>query len=82
MFMSQTTPDTGAVMAKSSNIAIYGGSASSIMFGLTPGEWQILGVFGGLLLGLGGFLINVWFKWQHLKVAKDAASKGYAAPQE
>ena len=65
-------------MAKSSNVAIYGGSSASIMFGLTPGEWQILGIAGGLLLGIAGFGVNVWFKWQHLKLAEKNGKAGDA----
>ena len=101
MLMSTHTPDLGAPMAHTSNVAIYSGSSVSIMSaipleataqatvvdvaviaGLTVTEWQILGVAGGLLLGLAGFGINVWFKIQHLQVAKKAAKKGFAAPDE
>jgi cytochrome c biogenesis protein CcdA len=60
-------------MAKTSTFVIYGGSGASILGALTPGDWQIIGVVGGILLGLAGFAVNVWFKWQHLKLARDRA---------
>ncbi len=63
-------------MAKSSTLAIYGGSSTSIMFGLTSGEWQILGVVGGILLGLAGFVVNVYFKHKHYKLAEKHAGLG------
>jgi len=75
VLMSTPTPDTGASMAKTSNLAIYGGSGTSIMFGFTPGEWQIIGVAGGILLGLAGFIVNVYYKHKHYKLAEANAGK-------
>lgn len=38
----------------------YGGAGTSLIFGLTAGQWQAIGVIGGLLIALAGFAFNVW----------------------
>lgn len=40
------------------------------MFGLSSSEWQVIGVVGGILLGLAGFVVNVFFKALHYQLAK------------
>lgn len=55
------------IATKSSAIATYGGSASAVFFGLTANEFAALGGLGIAVIGL---LINIWFKYQHLKIAK------------
>lgn len=52
------------MIEKLSTAATYGGSGTAIMFGLTPGEWQVLGVIGGLLIGAAGFAFNAWLGWR------------------
>ena len=51
------------MIEKASNTAIAGGSGVAMFFGLTPGEWQAVGVIGGLLIGLIGLAINAAFQW-------------------
>lgn len=67
-------------MAKTSTFAIFGGSGTAVMaasppewLGLTPGEWQIAGIVGGLLVGLIGVLLNLIFKVLHYQLAKQRA---------
>ncbi len=55
------------IIAKTSSVATYGGSASAVFFGLTANEFAAL---GGLAIAVIGLLINIWFKYQHLKIAK------------
>lgn len=42
----------------------YSGSGTALFFGLSPGEWQAIGVMGGLLIGLAGFAFNAWLGWR------------------
>jgi ABC-type proline/glycine betaine transport system permease subunit len=42
----------------------YGGSGTAVVFGLTPSEWSAIGVIGGLLIALAGFLVNAYFGWR------------------
>jgi hypothetical protein len=57
-------------LAKTATTAIYGGSASAIFGGLNANEFAAI---GGILIGLAGLIVNIWFKWQHLKIARAAA---------
>lgn len=52
------------MIQKASATAGYGGSVSAFVFGLTPGEWQAIGVIGGLLIGAAGFAFNAWLGWR------------------
>ena len=74
--MSQTAhaaAETAAATAtKVAQTATYVGSASAVFFGLTANE---LAAIGGLVLGALGLVvnavINVYFKHQHLKLARE-----------
>lgn len=55
------------MVEKAASAATYGGSASAVFFGLTANEFAAI---GGLATALVGLLINVWFKFQHLELAK------------
>jgi hypothetical protein len=46
------------------SVAGYGGSGTAIYFGFSPGEWQAIGILGGLLIGLAGFAFNAWLGWR------------------
>lgn len=52
------------MITKIANTAQYGGSGGAVYFGLSPGEWQILGIVGGLLVAALGFAVNLWFQHQ------------------
>jgi hypothetical protein len=58
---------------------MYGGSGSAIVFGFTPGEWQVIGIIGGLVFAAVGLVANLWFKAQHLDLARANAQ---ADPEE
>ena len=81
--MNQETAETGVIVTKAATTAQYTGSAGAVVFGLTPGEWQIVGVIGGLVIAFLGFLVNIsvniYFKRQHLLLAREAAK---ADPEE
>lgn len=61
---------------KAATAATYGGSTGAVFFGLTANEFAAL---GGLGIAVVGFLVNVWFKAQHLKIARQRAA---ADPEE
>jgi hypothetical protein len=68
--MSAPHEAASAAAIKVANLATYGGSGAAVVFGLTPSEWQVIGIIGGLLTAVGGFLLSWWYKHQHLKIAK------------
>lgn len=58
---------------KTSAVVMYSGGGTAVYFGLTPSEWQVVGVIGGILIGIAGLLVNVWFKQKHLDLARQQA---------
>jgi hypothetical protein len=54
-------------VVKAATAAQYGGSASAVYFGLTANE---IAAFGGLIIAIIGLIVNIWYKHQHLKLAK------------
>lgn len=57
----------GTVASKAANAATYAGSSAALFFGLTANE---IAAFGGLFIAMIGLLVNIWFKHQHLQIAK------------
>lgn len=65
-----------ASAVQNSGAAVAVGSGTSLglsMFlGFTPGQWQVIGVAGGLLIGLLGLIgnlsVNAYFQHQRLKM--------------
>ena len=69
--MEQHTAEAAsAIAAKASSVATYGGATSAIFFGLTANEF---GALCGVAIGFVGLVANIWFKYQHLQVAKKEA---------
>jgi hypothetical protein len=56
-----------AIAAKTASVATYGGAGSAIFFGLSANEF---GALCGVVIGLIGLVANIYFKYQHLEVAK------------
>ena len=54
-------------VVKVATTAQYGGSTSAVYFGLTANE---IAAFGGLIIAVIGLGVNIWYKHQHLKLAK------------
>jgi hypothetical protein len=50
-------------------------SGAATFLGFTAGEWQVIGIVGGLLVGVLGFLVNWGYKHAHWKLARDGAIK-------
>ena len=57
-------------ITKAATTAQYGGSATAVYFGLTANE---IAAFGGLIIAVIGLIVNIWYKHQHLKIAKGKA---------
>jgi hypothetical protein len=56
------------VAAKTASVATYGGAGSAIFFGLSANEF---GALCGVIIGFIGLVANIWFKHQHLKLARE-----------
>lgn len=69
--MEQHTAEAAsAVATKVASVATYGGASSAVFFGLTANEF---GTICGVAIGLVGLIANIWFKHQHLKLARKEA---------
>jgi len=66
-----TTEVASAVAAKASAVATYGGAGSAIFFGLSANEF---GALCGVIIGFIGLVANIYFKYQHLQLARDQAN--------
>ena len=69
---NNTTEVASAVAAKTASVATYGGAGSAIFFGLSANEF---GTLCGVVIGLIGLIANIYFKHQHLKIARKEAEK-------
>jgi hypothetical protein len=56
------------VAAKTASVATYGGAGSAIFFGLSANEF---GALCGVVIGFIGLVANIYFKYQHLQLARD-----------
>jgi hypothetical protein len=66
--MNEHTAEAATALAtKASSVATYGGAGSAIFFGLTANEF---GTLCGVVIGVIGLVANIYFKYQHLQVAK------------
>jgi branched-subunit amino acid ABC-type transport system permease component len=80
--MSDTTRTWAALIApfvsKAANAGEKGGIVAAVLGGLTATE---LAAFGGLGLAVLSYLtsqaMNFYFKWQHLKLAREKAAKEF-----
>lgn len=71
--MNEHTAEAATALAtKASSVATYGGAGSAIFFGLTANEF---GAICGVVIGFVGLVANIWFKHQHLKIARKEAEK-------
>jgi hypothetical protein len=67
---NHTTEVASAVATKAASVATYGGAGSAIFFGLSANEF---GALCGVIIGFIGLVANIWFKHQHLKLARQEA---------
>ena len=59
-----------AVSTKIASAATYGGSSAAVIFGLTANEFAAV---SGVVIAICGLLVNIYFKHQHLKIARASA---------
>jgi hypothetical protein len=64
--------NTAEVATKVSSVATYGGAGSAVFFGLSANEF---GALCGVVIGFVGLVANIWFKHQHLKLARKESEK-------
>jgi hypothetical protein len=65
---NHATEVASAVATKAASVATYGGAGSAIFFGLSANEF---GALCGVIIGLVGLVANIYFKYQHLKLARE-----------
>ncbi len=72
--------DTASTLTKTSTAATYAAAGNAVFMGLTANE---LAAVGGLVVAVLsmviGHAINVWFKYQHLVLARSKARPAAAA---
>lgn len=61
--------DAADAAHKAASVATYTGSGVAVYFGFSPGEWQVIGIVGGLFFAAAGYLTNLWFKRAHYMLA-------------
>jgi hypothetical protein len=67
--MNEHTAEAASVVAtKASAVATYGGAGSAVFFGLSANEF---GALCGVIIGFIGLVANIYFKYQHLKLARE-----------
>ncbi len=59
-------------MEKAAATATYAGAGGAIIFGLSANEFAAI---AGVIIALLGLLVNIWFKHQHLLLAKQNCKK-------
>jgi hypothetical protein len=54
-----------AAMTGGASVSVASGASMAVTtyYGLSPGEWQVLGIVSGIAIGLLGWLTNVVFQW-------------------
>jgi hypothetical protein len=65
MSVPQQAVDTA--VTKAATAATYAGSGGAVYFGMTANE---IAAFGGLVIAVVGLIVNVWYKHQHLAIAR------------
>ncbi len=64
--------DLSSSPEKAALTAMYGGGGSALIFGLSANDFFAL---VGAVVAVVGLVANLWFKYQHLKIAREAAAK-------
>ncbi len=69
---NEVTQNAAEIITSVSGKVAYGGAGSAILFGLTAND---LAAIGGLVLGTIGLIVNIWFKYESLKVQRETINK-------
>jgi hypothetical protein len=74
--------EVALAVASAAKATGYAGAGTAVLFGLTQGEWSIIGIIGGLAIGAVGMGVNAgityYFKRQHYLLA----ARGKAALED
>ena len=57
-------------MKETLSITTYGVAGATVYFGMTIEQWGVIGVVSGIVIGLLNLSATIWFKRQHLKIAR------------
>lgn len=75
--VGQHTAEGVALTQKITATLAVSGATSSVYFGFSQGEWSIIGIICGIVIGAlglaGNLAVTIWFKHQHLKIARQKA---------
>lgn len=52
----------------------WAGAALGVLGAATVTEWLAL---GGLMVAIGGFVVNLWHKWQMVKLERERLERQY-----
>lgn len=64
--------EPSTIATKATAVATYTAGTSAVVFGLSANE---LAAYVGASVAVLTFVANLWFKWQHLKIVREAATK-------
>lgn len=59
-----------SVAEKTPSVATFGGAGSAVVFGLSANE---LAAFIGAAVAVLGLIVQIYFKWRHMKIIEVAA---------
>lgn len=69
---SAMAADTASTLTKTSTAATYAAAGNAVFLGLTANELAAIGGLAVAVLSMVvGHGISIWFKYQHLKLARD-----------
>lgn len=67
--------EPSSIASKAASATTYIGSSGAVVFGLSANEMM---AFVGAAVAVLGLIVNIWFKHQHLKLARAAVRSGKA----
>jgi hypothetical protein len=67
---------TEAAITKAASAATYSGGTGAVLFGMSSSQWSTIGVIGGLVIAVLGLAVNIYFRSQHLRLARSRISLG------
>lgn len=68
----------GSAFVSGSAAAAVPAAANDVVFGLTTSQWSVVGILGGLVIGLLGFLATLYFERRRTLAAERRAAEGKA----
>jgi hypothetical protein len=74
---ASTATYTGSTLSASSAAAMTAipPGAQDVIFGLTLSQWTVVGIVFGMVIGLAGWLTNLYYRRAHFKLAESRANE-------